>query len=294
MSLTSIATRILFSRGDKKRDAGLTTPGDVIRYDNLPYGPHGKWNLLDVYRPKACREKLPVIISVHGGGWVYGTKEVYQFYCMSLSRRGFAVINFNYRLAPASRYPAQMEDINRVVCWMTEHAREFGFDTENVFMVGDSAGAHMLALYCCICTNPDYGARYDFRPPEDFVPRAVALNCGIYDIVRSLAGENRGKRMRDLLGKNCSAEGMEFINPVRYITEDFPPAYVMTATGDFLKDQPAYLLEIFEKKHITCEYRIYGSEENRLPHVFHCNMRSEDAKICNDEECDFFCRMKTS
>lgn len=292
MSLISVTTRLLFSFGDKRRDKGLTSPKDVVRYDNLPYGPNGKWNLLDVYRPKAERGKLPVIISVHGGGWVYGTKEVYQFYCMSLAQRGFAVVNFNYRLAPDYKYPAQMEDINQAVCWTLDHAEEFGFDAENVFMVGDSAGGHMAALYGCICTNPECAASYEFQVPEGFVPRALALNCGIYDLSKAMEGENRRKRMKDLLGKDCSQERMESINPVRYITDKFPPSYVMTATGDFLKDQPQYLLEELERHQIPYEYKIYGTEENRLPHVFHCNMKSEDAKVCNEEECAFFVKMK--
>lgn len=70
---------------------------------------------LDVYRPRAREgEKLPVIISVHGGGWVYGDKDGYQFYCMGLAERGFAVVNFSYRLAPEAKFPASLEDTNAV------------------------------------------------------------------------------------------------------------------------------------------------------------------------------------
>lgn len=103
-------------------------------------------NSLDVYRPKATNieEKLPVIVSVHGGGWVYGDKEGYQYYCMSLAQRGFAVVNFSYRLAPESKFPASIIDTNLVFGWILDHAEEYGFDTENIFAVGDSAGAHML------------------------------------------------------------------------------------------------------------------------------------------------------
>ena len=63
-----------------------------------------KWQKLDVYRQKDATGKLPVIVSVHGGGWVYGDKERYQFYCMDLAERGFAVVNFSYRLAPEYKF----------------------------------------------------------------------------------------------------------------------------------------------------------------------------------------------
>lgn len=123
---------------------------------------------------------IPVIVSVHGGGWGYGDKERYQYYCMSLAQQGFAVVNFSYRLASKYKFPAPLEDTNRVFVWLLAHAVRYGFDTHNVFGVGDNAGVHLLALYGACCTNPAYAALFTVRPPAGFVPRAVALNCGVY------------------------------------------------------------------------------------------------------------------
>ena len=75
MSIEGIMMRLAFKRGDDKRDAGLTVPADVRRVVDIPYGADKKWNLLDVYRPKDAKGRLPVIVSVHGGGWVYGDKD---------------------------------------------------------------------------------------------------------------------------------------------------------------------------------------------------------------------------
>ena len=145
MSATSEKMNREWKVNDAKRDAGLTTPENIVRYDDLLYGPDEKINRLDVYRPKAAEGKtIPVIVSIHGGGWVYGDKELYQFYCMSLAQRGFAVVNFTYRLAPGHKFPAQLEDTNMVMEWVFAHAGEYGLDTRNIFMVGDSAGAHLL------------------------------------------------------------------------------------------------------------------------------------------------------
>ena len=108
-----------FGASDAKRDAGLTTPSDIQRFDNICYGKDPVWQSLDLYRPKSMDEKkLPVIVSVHGGAWVYGTKEVYQFYCMRLAQFGFAVVNFNYRLAPENKFPSSLEDTNLVFQWI--------------------------------------------------------------------------------------------------------------------------------------------------------------------------------
>ena len=58
---------------------------------DISYGSNAEWQKLDVYRPKDAARRLPVLVSVHGGGWVYGDKGRYRFYAMDLSARGFAV-----------------------------------------------------------------------------------------------------------------------------------------------------------------------------------------------------------
>ena len=78
MEKMSSIIRREFKKGDDIRDAGLTAPDDVIRYKDIAYGKDSAMQVLDVYRPKDTEGNLPVIVSVHGGGWVYGDKELYQ------------------------------------------------------------------------------------------------------------------------------------------------------------------------------------------------------------------------
>ncbi|MCH5270784.1 MAG: alpha/beta hydrolase [Lachnospiraceae bacterium] len=290
MSATSDMIRKSFKEGDDIRDAGLTTPEGIKRYDDIVYGSDEMWQMLDVYRPKDKEgQRLPVIVSVHGGGWVYGDKERYQFYCMSLAERGFAVVNFTYRLAPEYKFPASLEDTNLVFTWILEHAEEYDFDTEHIFGVGDSAGAHILGLYTAICTNLEYAKNYDFKVPQGFVPTAVALNCGKYEIDFGEASEEQTKKlMEDFLPEKGSRKELELITVTKHVTENYPPVFLMTAVEDFLKEQAPLMV----KKLTACEvpflYRIYGDKKTRLQHVFHCDMRLADAKLCNDEECNFF------
>lgn len=290
MSQVSDTVRKMFKEGDDLRDAGLTTPEDIVRYDNICYGTDTTWQMLDVYRPKDKEgEKLPVIVSVHGGGWVYGDKERYQYYCMNLAQRGFAVVNFTYRLAPEFKFPDPIEDTNMVFAWVLDHADDYGFNKDKIFAVGDSAGAHALGLYTAICTNPEYAKRYSFQTPEGFVPTAIALNCGAYKI--ELDGNEKDMTkllMGDYLPQKGSEDELELISVCNHITPGYPPTFFMTAVDDFLKkDAP-----VLQQKLMECEvpfvFRFYGDKENRLAHVFHCNIKSEDAKKCNDEECGFF------
>ena len=119
MSLTSILFNIGAKKSDRKRDAQIPYPAGVQQWNDISYGPHGKENLLDVYRPVGAG-KCPIIVNVHGGGYVYGDKELYKRYCMDLARRGFAVVNFNYRLAPRWKFPAPLEDLNNVMHWISK------------------------------------------------------------------------------------------------------------------------------------------------------------------------------
>lgn len=181
MSILTDTIRKQFKEGDDIRDEGLTTPDTVQRFDNILYGDDPEWNTMDLYIPKEEKEKLPIIISFHGGGWVYGDKERYQYYCMSLAERGFAVINFTYRLAPEFKHPAPLVDMNQVAHWIMNHAKDYFLDTEHIYGVGDSAGAHLLVLYASILTNKEYASTYDFKAPEGFQFNALALNCGAYN-----------------------------------------------------------------------------------------------------------------
>ena len=291
MSVTSDYIRKSFRESDDVRDAGLTTPKEIVRYDNLIYGTDPAWQVLDVYRPVSEDGNiLPVIVSIHGGGWVYGDKERYQYYCMDLALRGFAVVNFTYRLAPEFQFPASLEDTNLVFAWILKHKKEYGFDTEHIFAVGDSAGAHMLGIYSAICTNTDYASEFSFRVPAGFVPKAIALNCGVYQIsMKHMKPDGLTTLlMADYLPEKGSPKELELLNVLEHITEQFPPVFFMTAEGDFLKSETGPLSERLMEKNIPFVYRYYKSAERELQHVFHCNIRLPEAKLCNDEECMFF------
>lgn len=209
---------------------------------------------------------------------------------MSLAQRGFAVVNFSYRLAPEVKFPASLEDTNRVFSWVLTHGEEYGLDTEHIFGAGDSAGGNLLALYSCICTNPEYAAEYDFKPPAGFAPTAVGLNCATYRIALGEGGSDELTQalMADYLPGQGTVKELELVNVPNHVTENFPPAFMMTCPGDFLKTQSTTLAKKLLEKDVPFVYRLYGSAKNPLAHVFHCDIRSADAKLCGDEECAFF------
>lgn len=270
---------------DDKRDEGLPTEiPEVERINDLSYGPDPKWNLLDIYLPKKRTGKVPVIISIHGGGWVYGTKETYQFYGLGLAKEGFAFVNFNYRLAPDVQFPGEMDDVNRLMHWVAEHGAEYDLDTGNVFLVGDSAGGQMEEQYLAILTNDKFRQLFGYELPKLTV-RAAALNCGAYFMLTP--GFTDGAPSAYFTPEAVSGKE-EMLNTEKYLTQNLPPLFIMTANQDFLHDSAVRLDGYLLAKEIPHELHIYGDMENPRGHVFHCNQRDDIAKQCNLDELNFF------
>lgn len=290
MSVISKIAKWYFRISDEKRDQDLKKSNEIIGHYNIIYGKNKRWNQLDIYRPSNLNGPLPTIISVHGGAWIYGDKEAYKYYCMELAKMGFTVVNFSYRLAPTYKFPSALEDLNEVMHWVMEHYSFYHIDADGIFMVGDSAGAHLASLYACICTNPIYRRRYTFTIPKNFVPKALALNCGIYHIEKAYKRGSFVTRtiIRDMMGSKDIEKKLPWLSTNYFITPDFPPTYLMTASGDFLKYQSIELKSILKQNLVTHRYRLFGGKENLLPHVFHCDICKEDSVICNREECEFF------
>ena len=96
--------------------------------------------------------------------------------------------------------------------------------------------------------------------------------------------------MRDVMPQKGTDTELESISPILYLKSDFPPAFVMTAEGDFLASQATLMVDKLKSLDVPVEYHYYGDKEHPLEHVFHLNIRSEAAKRCNDEECAFFRR----
>lgn len=281
-----------FGTSDKKRDAGLTTPDNIMRYDNISYGIYGWYNFLDVYHKKDVVSPQKTIIDIHGGGWTYGDKDVYQYYCMAMAQRGFTVVNFSYRLSPENPFPAALEDINTVFTWVAENAGTYNIDLDKICVTGDSAGAQLASQYLTLLSSSAYRKLFSMQIPYDKIKvKAVALNCGCYDMKKCIEN-GRDEPFLAYIDKALSEERdmtLERMDVIKYIDADFPAAYIMTAEYDFLKEHARPMYELLKGKGIVCDYRLYGSKRDKhMGHVFHLNQHLKEAQICNDAECSFF------
>lgn len=272
---------------DDKRDSGL--PHDipeVIRYDDLKYGEYPKWNLLDLYLPKNVSGNIPVIINIHGGGWVYGTKETYQYYGLGMAKRGFAFVNPNYKLAPDVQFPGELDQVDQYIHWVADHADEYNLDKNNVFIIGDSAGGQMAEQYAVVLTNKEYREKIGYKL-TDLKIRAIALNCPATFVLDPgmISGAVSAYFTHEILN---DPNLKDLLNVEKYITKDFLPTFIATANQDFARDCSIRLDGYLRAKEVEVIQKSWGDLENPRAHVFMINQRDELADLANDEEAKFF------
>jgi acetyl esterase len=154
---------------------------EVIR--DVPYARDGvREHVLDVYRPTDREGPRPVAFYVHGGGFRILSKDTHWVMALAFARRGFLVFNVNYRLAPAHRYPAALEDLALAYAWVVRHAAAYGGDVGTLVLAGESAGANLAtALTVAACYRRDEpAARAVFA--TGVAPRGLWPACGLLQV----------------------------------------------------------------------------------------------------------------
>lgn len=257
--------------------------GDAADVDSASYTSN---SYMDICVPISYmtdeNRKYPVIVSVHGGGWFYGDKELYSHYCCLLAEHGYVVVNFNYRLSPQNKYPAAIEDVAYLIRYIHENAQTLGIDMDNFYMVGDSAGAQLTANYCIIASNSDYRAKLDFFT-YDLLPKKVCLNCGAYKMAE------RNDNISAWYLKNAVTEKQYklFKDQLDYVNADFPEAYLMYSINDDLASHTKALDEVLNKVGVAHITKAYGQNNPDSGHVFHMNLYNPEGILCNEDECAF-------
>jgi acetyl esterase len=199
---------------------------------------------LDLYRPSADRESLPVVVWAHGGAWVGGDKSDIGFYLHLLAAEGYVCVAMNYGLAPETNYPEPVRQTGRVLTWLIEHAGEYGIDPDRIVLAGSSAGAQIAAQYAAAVTDEGYAADIGIEPaidPGQLV--ATLLHCGPYDPAAALRHRGwRGWYARTVgwayLGtKDFTAPQVRQASVVTHVTAAFPPTLLTAGEKDSLSPQ---------------------------------------------------------
>lgn len=126
----------------------LTSSQGFSQQSDIIYGPHPR-HRLDLFKTQQPKPNRPIILFVHGGAWSHGDKKDYYFVGQAFATQGYDVAILNYRLAPEYIFPSSVDDTNLALDYLLQHQAELGIQTEQVVLLGHSAGAFniMSALY---------------------------------------------------------------------------------------------------------------------------------------------------
>ncbi|MEO5832762.1 MAG: alpha/beta hydrolase [Nakamurella sp.] len=176
----------LFERGGAAMAAKLRphVPDGVTSTLGVPYRDDDADARLSVHRRTDAVGTLPVVVWVHGGGWVSGSSTDVDPYLEILAARTDVVtVSVDYTLGPNAQHPTAVHQIDDALRFLTEHAARWQLDPERVVLAGDSAGAQLVTEYAALVTNPDFAAAVGttpFLPPDRL--RGMVLHCGVYDL----------------------------------------------------------------------------------------------------------------
>jgi acetyl esterase/lipase len=224
-------------RVEHPRDRPTKAPGVIAtarahpRYTSdtrdISYGPAGRRNQLDVWRrPDLPRDgKAPVLVQVHGGGWMTGDRTVQAYPLLTLmAELGWVCVSISYRLSPRATWPDQIDDVKAAVAWVKDHIAEYGGDPAFVAITGGSAGGHLTKL---AALDPAVGvqAAIPYYGPPDFTNREGYK----YDLLGPALAEKIIKRpleeARDIY---------ESASPFDQIHPGAPPFFILQGDKDNL------------------------------------------------------------
>ncbi|WP_309621502.1 alpha/beta hydrolase [Novosphingobium sp.] len=182
------------------------------------YGADPQHRITVIAPETPATQPWPVVVFIHGGGWRSGDPRDYRFVGRQLARRGFVVVSAGYRLGPAGRYPAMLEDGAAALGWVQANVARFGGDPGGVCLIGHSAGAYNAAM---LGLERQWLGRQAL--PEGFVRGVIGL-AGPYDFYPFTSDS-----ARNAFGH---VEQPALTQPISYVRGDAPPMLLITGDAD--------------------------------------------------------------
>lgn len=212
---------------------------EVERVGNIAYHrARGVTLRLDVYRHRSHPTGAPVLLEVHGGGWVLGSKNEQGLpLMMRMSAQGWVCVSADYRLSPHATFPEHLIDLKRALQWIREHVAEYGGDPGFVVVAGQSAGGHLASLLALTRNQPEYQPGFE---QIDSTVRGCISFYGVYDFTDRHGAWPHDEMARLLERQIMKAsldedrEAYERASPMSQLSEDDPPFFVIHGDRDTL------------------------------------------------------------
>lgn len=203
-------------------------------------GPNGQVSV-KLLRPKNAGTPLPVIVYIHGAGWVFGNSHTHDRLIRELAARVEACVVFpNYSLSPEAKYPTAIEEVYAVLQWIANNGKEHGLDTGRLYIAGDSVGGNMAAAITLLAKErkgPAIHKQLLFYPVTD-----AGMDTESYREFETGYFLRRDAMawFWDQYISNDSDREQIYASPLRASKEQMeglPQALIITAEADVLRDE---------------------------------------------------------
>lgn len=260
--------RMDFEASTKQRDKELPFPKNVAEIKDIYYSDdHLPAHRLDIFRPADRKsEVLPVIINIHGGGLLMGSKEFNRFFCARLCKTGYMVYSIEYRLVPDCSFFDQLSDVFMAMDYIKQRIADDYGDTDNIYACADSGGACLLTYASAMIHNNKLANAAGIKPAS------IKLNA--IGFISGMFYTNRFDKIglflpKYLYGRHYKKEAFApYINPeCSDITEYLPPVFMVTSRNDNLRRYTTDFAMAL-KKHNACHKLINFPKKSSLTHAF--------------------------
>ncbi|WPP49151.1 alpha/beta hydrolase [Catalinimonas niigatensis] len=215
-------------------------PEGTILHGNIPYNNDNlQKHLLDIYLPPNAKGKLPLVIFVHGGGWLSNDKYADMGYMKKtvaeIVSSGFALASIDYRFSTQAIFPAQIQDCNRAVSFLYDNAEKYGLDKNRFALMGFSAGGHLASLMG-LSKNNNVDSFYMPGTSKSFSFKAVVDFYGPAELILFPGADNAKSPEGLLIGAAPLARPdlAKAASPVSYVDKDDPPFLIIHGEKDEL------------------------------------------------------------
>lgn len=245
---------------------------------NQTYQSKFKDNTYDVYYPKSSNGPVPVLLWVHGGGYVGGDKEgakegAKEFATRISSDANIAVVSMNYGVAPQLQYPNQVIQVSDMIKTL-KNKKDVRLDLSNIFIGGDSAGSQIALQFVTTQTKDSYGKKVGIpKILDDKAIKGTISYCGPVDLRQMADKTVLDKAMQffvktvawSLIGtkKWQSSDELVQASLVEQVTGDFPPTYITDGNAFSFEDQGIALADQLKKLKVPVTGLFYKNQKNR-------------------------------
>jgi acetyl esterase/lipase len=230
---------------EAKPKAAPQVPAGVLYEKDVEYGTGGETKLhFDIARPEKTSKAAPCIVVIHGGGWRGGNFKQHVPQILDFAKQGYVSATVQYRLVPAGRWPAQIEDVKCAVRYLRANADKFGLDKDRFGAIGFSAGAH-LSMLLGTMDKPDGLEGSGGNADQSSKVQAVVSYFGPTDLSQRDFPPNVNMMLYDFLGGTPDDQPQAFkaASPITYVDKNDAPILHFQGTKDRLVPYAqAYLL----------------------------------------------------